>query len=310
LVKSKQKYLIVIGGPTASGKTSVAIQLANHFDTVILSCDSRQFYREMSIGTAKPTEAELAQAKHYFVNSLSIQEEYSVGDFERDALALLEQIYQEKDIAILAGGSGLFIRAVCEGLDEYPDVPLDIRTDLKTLFQQKGIEALQEELKFCDPTYYEQVDLQNHRRLIRALEVCRASGQPFSSFQNQEKPERFFQPIYILLDVEREQLYERINRRVDQMFETGLLEEARNLYPFRENTALQTVGYQELFDHFDGKITLEEAEELIKRNSRRYAKRQLTWFRKDDHWHRFSPTAVLDMTDFVKSKINLSENFN
>jgi len=298
------KFLVVIGGPTASGKTSVAIQLAQRLETVILSCDSRQFYREMSIGTAKPTAEELAQARHYFVNSLSIHEEYTVGDFEQDALALLEKIYEEKDVAILAGGSGLFIRAVCEGLNAYPEVPPEIRSDLEQLWQQKGIEALQDELQQCDPAYYEQVDLQNHRRLIRALEVCRASGKPFSSFQNQPKAERFFQPVYILLDVDRSQLYERINQRVDKMLEAGLVEEAFHLYPFREKTALQTVGYQELFDHFDGKITLDEAVERIKRNSRRYAKRQLTWFRKRLHWKRFSPEAVDDLVIFIKNKFS------
>ncbi len=298
------KYLIVIGGPTASGKTSVAIQLAQRLKTVILSCDSRQFYREMSIGTAKPTAEELAQAKHYFINSLSIREAYSVGDFERDALALLEKVYKKKDVVILTGGSGLFLRAVCEGLHNYPDVPTQVRADLETRWQQKGLEALQEELKQCDPDYYEQVDVHNHRRLIRALEVYRASGQPFSSFQNQPKAERFFNPIYIQLDVERSQLYERINQRVEQMLEAGLVEEARRLYPFRENTALQTVGYQELFEHFDEKSTLEEAVELIKRNSRRYAKRQLTWFRKRPHWERFSPEAVTDIIVFIEDRMH------
>lgn len=298
-----KKYLIVIGGPTASGKTELAIQVANHFDTVILSCDSRQFYREMNIGTAKPTAEDLARAPHYFINSLSIADSYSVGDFERDALALLEQIYTKKEVAVLVGGSGLFIRALCEGLDTYPEVPLSIRQEVEKKLEEAGIEALQEELAQLDPFYYQQVDIKNPHRLIRAISVCRVSGQPFSSFQKQEKSVRPFEPIYILVELDREVLYQRINQRVDKMMEQGLLEEARLLYPFRENTALQTVGYQELFDFFSGECSLSDAVDLIKRNSRRYAKRQMTWFRKDDHWTASSPADVSTILQFIQHKM-------
>jgi tRNA dimethylallyltransferase len=289
---SEKKQLIVIGGPTASGKTGVAIQLAQAFNTCILSADSRQFYREMSIGTAKPSPEELQQAPHHFINSLSIHDSYSVGDYERDALALLQELFQKKSKVILTGGSGLFIRAVCEGLDEFPDVPEETLKAITQLYENEGLSALQQRLKKLDPDYYQEVDLQNSRRLIRALSVCKASGRPFSSFRQGGKKTRPFQPFYISLEWERTQLYERINRRVDQMMAEGLLEEAQQLHPHRHLKSLQTVGYQELFDYFDGLHSLDRAVELIKQNTRRYAKRQLTWFRKRDHWHRFRVDQV------------------
>jgi tRNA dimethylallyltransferase len=298
-----KKYLIVIGGATATGKTSLSIRLAQHFNTEILSCDSRQFYREMTIGTAKPDSEEIAAAKHHFIDSLSIEEPYTVGDFEQDALQLLEKLYENTDVLILVGGSGLFIRALCEGLDEFPDVPLSIREELDHLFKEKGIEVLQNELKACDPEYYNQVDLQNPVRLIRALSIYRVSGRPFSEFRKQKKQGRFFEPIYILAEMDRALLYDKINRRVDLMLKNGLLEEARSLYPKKHLNALQTVGYQEFFEHFDGKISQEEAIELVKRNSRRYAKRQMTWFRKNDHWKGFSSSDVEGVIEYVNSKI-------
>lgn len=304
---AKRKYLIVVGGPTASGKTSVAIQLAQHYQTEILSCDSRQFYKEMSIGTAKPTPEELAQATHHFIDSLHITEKFTVGDYEKEALAVLEKIYQKKDIAIVTGGSGLFIRALCEGLDEFPDVPSSVRQDLEQVLQSKGISALQEELKIADPVYYQKVDIHNSVRLIRALSVCRVSGQPFSSFQNQVKPPRPFTPIYLLLDMDRKILYDRINRRVDLMLAAGLLAEAKQLYPQKHLNALQTVGYQELFEFFDGQLSETEAVELIKRNSRRYAKRQMTWFRKRPYWQRFAPSAVPQMRNHIDELISTEE---
>jgi len=279
-VKNNKKYLIVVGGPTASGKTGLGIRLAKHFDTEILSADSRQFYREMSIGTAKPTPEELAQAKHHFIDNLSIHDTYSVGDYEREAMVLLEKLFEKNDVVVMVGGSGFFIRAVCEGLDKFPKIPADIRGELNQLFENEGIASLQTELQQLDPEYYAQVDTQNPKRLLRALEVCRATGQPFSHFHNKEKPPRLFVPIYIGLDWDREILYERINKRVDAMIDKGLEEEARDLHELQHLTALQTVGYQEWFDFFDGKIDREEAIRLVKRNSRRYAKRQLTWFRK------------------------------
>ena len=209
------KYLVVIAGPTASGKTKIGIELANHFDTEILSADSRQFYREMTVGTAKPTKEELAQAEHLFVNNLSIHDEYSVGDYEKDALAALDEIYKEKDIAIMVGGSGLFIQAVCEGLNEFPEVSKEIREELTKTYEKHGIWMLQKELKEVDPEYYEFVDTNNHQRLIRALEIYRATGESYSSFRNQPKKERSFTPIYVVLDWNREELYARINLRVD-----------------------------------------------------------------------------------------------
>ncbi len=284
------KFLIVVGGPTASGKTGFAIRLAHHFDTVILSSDSRQFYREMSIGTAKPDAHELAQAKHYFIDSLSVEDAYSVGDFERDALALLEHLFRKKEVVILAGGSGLFINALCQGLDNFPEVPIAIRDEVEAEFEAKGIIFLQEQLQQLDPVYYEEVDLSNPHRLIRAIAVSRSSGRPFSSWRKGGSKERPFTPVYLQMNWDRATLYDRINQRVDLMLEAGLLAEAKSLYPKKNLTALQTVGYQELFEYFDGELDLAEAIELVKRNSRRYAKRQLTWFRRDGFWKKFHPT--------------------
>lgn len=301
-----QKHLIVIGGATASGKTATAIAVAKHFGTVILSADSRQFYREMSIGTAKPDELELSQVEHYFINSISVHDEYTVGDFEKQAMSLLARLFDVHDVCVLVGGSGLFIRALCEGLDEFPDVPKSIVERLEEEFQKDGIAALQSSLKHADPKYYEQVDLYNPQRLIRALSVIRATGLPFSSFRTQTKKERFFEPVYILLEHERTALYNRINQRVDEMMRSGLLEEARRLFPLRRLNALQTVGYQELFDHFDGKCSLEEAVEKIKQNSRRYAKRQITWFRKAEHWKAFHPEEFEDIVAYLDSKMVVS----
>lgn len=276
-----KKYLVVVCGATASGKTALAIHLAQAFKTEILSSDSRQFFQEMSIGTAKPDAEELAAAKHHFVDSISIHTPYNVGDFERDSIQLLNQLYQKHDVVIMAGGSGLYIRAVCEGLDHYPDIDPSIRPKLIEEFEQKGLEHLQEQLKNLDPVYYEQVDLSNHQRLIRALEICIGTEQAFSSFQTQKKANRDFEVIKVGIHWEREQLYKRINKRVNLMVKAGLETEVRNLYEHRTRNALQTVGYKELFDHFDQITTKNEAIELIKRNSRRYAKRQLTWFRKE-----------------------------
>lgn len=297
------KFLIVIGGATATGKTRVGIELANQFNTDIINADSRQFFKEMSIGTAKPTKEELSQAKHHLVDSLSVEENYSVGDFERDTLKILDEIYSKKDVAVLVGGSGLYIRAICEGLDEFPEIPKGLRAKLDNEILENGIESLQKELEEKDPDYYSKVDKKNPARLVRALSVIRASGQPFSSFLNQKKPPRPFIPIYILLEMPREALYERINTRVDLMMENGLLEEARGLYKFKNQTSLQTVGYQELMDFFDENRSLERAVEMIKQNSRRYAKRQMTWFRKRPVWNRFSPENSEEIIDFIKGKI-------
>ncbi len=302
-----QKHVIVIGGATATGKTAMAIRVAQHFQTEILSADSRQFYREMSIGTAKSNADELAQIPHHFINSLSVQSDFTVGDYESQALALLEKLFENKDVVVLVGGSGLFIRALCEGLDEFPEVPKTVIDDLEKKLAQEGIAALQSELKMLDPEYYDKVDLNNPHRLVRALSVCRVSGKPFSGFRTQEKRRRFFNPIYVLLELERSILYEKINYRVDEMMRTGLLEEARQLYPLRALNALQTVGYQELFDFFEEKCTLEVAVEKIKQNSRRYAKRQSTWFRKDPHWQAFEPEKTDDLIAYLEASVHSAD---
>ncbi len=301
---SKNKFLIVVGGATATGKTATGIHLAQHFETEILSCDSRQFYQEMTIGTAKPTAEELEAAPHHFINLLSIEEDYNVGDFERDAIKLLDKIFLEKDVALLVGGSGLFIRALCDGLDEFPKIPIEVKNEVQSFFEKEGLEALQDAVKTADPIYFKKVDQKNPVRLLRALDVIRTTGKPFSSFQNQKKKTRNFTPIYINVVMERAQLYDRINRRVDLMLEAGLLEEARSLFPHKEKNSLQTVGYQEFMNHFEGNTTLEEAIELVKRNSRRYAKRQMTWFRKEDHWGSFQANEIEKMIEYVKNKMN------
>ncbi len=282
---NQNKTLIVIAGPTAIGKTAVAIQLAQHFNTVILSADSRQFYREMSIGTAKPTDNELAAAKHYFIDSHSITEPFSVGDFEKQGMELLDELFRVHQTVILVGGSGLYIKAIGEGFDNIPDADAGVRERLNLELAEKGITHLQEKLKLADPNYYNQVDINNPQRVIRALEVFESTGNPFSSYRVSATNTRPFNIIKIALDMPRELLYNRINQRVDVMMEQGLLDEVRSLIPYRHLNALNTVGYSEIFDHLDGKITLDTAVEKIKQNTRRFAKRQLTWFRKDKDFH-------------------------
>ena len=300
------KVLLAVVGPTAIGKTALGIQLAKHFDTEIISADSRQFFKEMKIGTAVPSGEELNQAPHHFIQHKSIFEPYSVGDFEKDAIALLDNLYQKKDIAIMVGGSGLYVDAVISGLDEFPKVDPQIRETLNKELEDNGLESLQKELKQRDPEYYKTVDLENPHRLIRALEVCRAANKPYSSFLNQQKPERLFKSLYIGIDAPREVVYQRINSRVELMMEAGLLEEAKKLYPYKELNALQTVGYKELFEYIDGECSLEFAISEIKKNTRRFAKRQLTWLRKNESilWVPYDgkPEKVLQMvTDRLKT---------
>jgi len=273
--------LLVITGPTASGKTAAAIELAKHYKTVIVSADSRQFYREMSIGTAKPTDEELATVKHYFINSHSITENFTAGDYEKECLGLLNDLFKIHEVVVLVGGSGLFIKAVCEGFDNFPDAKPGGREKLNLEFNEKGIGHLQEKLKIADPEYYEQVDLNNPQRVIRALEVFETSGKPFSSYRKSDLSKRPFRVIKLGLNLPRAALYQRINQRLDDMVKQGLVEEARSLLPYRHLNALNTVGYSELFDYVDGKADLLTAIELIKQNPRRFAKRQLTWFGKD-----------------------------
>ncbi|MDB5011016.1 MAG: miaA [Mucilaginibacter sp.] len=287
------KTLIVIAGPTAIGKTATAIQLAQHFKTVIISADSRQFYREMSIGTAKPSAEELAAAQHYFISSHSLNESFTVADFEKQGLQLLDDLFKTKDAVILVGGSGLYIKAICEGFDDIPSAEPEIRERLNNEFSEKGISYLQEKLKIADPAYYAQVDIHNPQRVIRALEVFESTGKPFSSFRVANTKIRPFKIIKIGLDLPRDILYGRINRRVDDMIQQGLLSEAKSLLPYRHLNALNTVGYSELFDYFDGQSDLNSAVEHIKQNTRRFAKRQLTWFRKDKNINWFEANDQL-----------------
>ncbi|SCW63322.1 tRNA (adenosine(37)-N6)-dimethylallyltransferase MiaA [Mucilaginibacter sp. NFR10] len=299
------KTLIVVAGPTAVGKTAAAIKLAQHFNTVVVSADSRQFFREMSIGTAKPDESELAAAKHYFINSHSISESFSVGDFEKQGLALLDELFKVHDKVILAGGSGLYIKAICEGFDNLPVADISVREKLNQQLEREGITTLQKQLQQVDPDYYTQVDLNNPQRIIRALEVFETSGKPFSSYRNATVNKRPFNIIKLALDMPREKLYERINLRVDLMVKQGLIQEVKSLLPYRELNALNTVGYSELFDYFDGKTSLDEALLLIKQNTRRFAKRQLTWFRKDKDFVWFD-AGVPDIIDQMVKAIETS----
>jgi tRNA dimethylallyltransferase len=297
-----QKTLIVVGGPTAVGKTALGIRLANHFSTDIISADSRQFYRELAIGTAKPTAEELSQANHLFVNNLSLEDHYSVGEFEREVLIKLDELFKLHDTVIMVGGSGLFVRVIAEGLDEFPEIDKSIREELNEEMKEKGIVVLQERLKALDSETYHSMDIQNSQRLVRALEMCIGTGKPFSFFKNRPKPPRPFSVIQIGLNTEREVLYDRINTRVDLMITQGLVEEARQNLSFRNTYALRTVGYQELFEYFDDKISLEEAIELIKRNTRRFAKRQITWFKKEKGIAWFEPSDWSGILEFITSK--------
>lgn len=287
-----KKHLIVIAGPTAVGKTALSIDLATHFDCPVISADSRQFFKEMSIGTAKPTAEEMQDVPHYFVDQISIHNIYNVGQYERDAIACIETLFKEHDTLILVGGSGLYINAVLNGVDEFEEIPAEIREHLIKDFAEKGLPYLQERLKQLDEAYYNQVDLNNPQRLMRALEVCIHTGKPYSAFRTKEKKERSFQVIPLLINTEREQLYARINARVDTMMEKGLLEEVKGLYQHKHLNALNTVGYKELFDFLDHKINLQEAIDLVKQNTRRYAKRQLTWFNNQGDYETFAPTDL------------------
>ncbi len=299
------KFLIVVGGATATGKTDLAIRLAQYFDTEILNADSRQVYRELNIGVAKPSPLQLTQARHHFVGESSVNETYNSGIYERAALERLDQIFQERSCAILTGGTGLYIQAVCEGFHEFPSVDPAVRLDLENLYAASGIETLQKELALSDPVYYRQADIYNPMRLIRALEICRSSGAPFSSFQTKEKLDRPFTPLYFNLSLPREVLYGRTNQRVDAMMDSGLLEEARGLLPFKSLNALQTVGYQELFNYFDNLTDLPTAVNLIKQHTRNYAKRQFTWFRKKPHWQTIAPDDFDTVVEICKKSMNL-----
>lgn len=283
------KNLITIIGPTAIGKTALSIKLANHFNCEIISCDSRQFFKEMEIGTAVPSKEELASAPHHFIQNKSIFDNYTVGDFEREAISKLDELFETNDYAILVGGSGLYVNAILKGFDTFPEIDASVRSEIISNYEQFGIAYLQNKLQELDPNYFETISnenpqtLQNPQRLMRFVEVCIGSGKPYSSFLNQKQNVRNFSPIIIGLEAERQEMYDRINLRVELMMQNGLLEEARNLYSNRNLNALQTVGYRELFSYFDGEFTLDFAIEEIKKNTRRFAKRQLTWFKRTEN---------------------------
>lgn len=296
-----KKKLIIILGPTAVGKTDAAIKLATDLKTGIISADSRQFYKEMSIGTAKPTETQLATVKHYFINNLSINDDYSCGDFEREVIDKLTLLFEKNDSVVMVGGSGLFLKAVCEGIDEMPPEDKELRAKLNFQFQTEGLTNLLLQLQNLDPNYFNQIDHHNSQRIIRALEVCISTQKPYSSFRTGKIIKRDFEIIKIGLMLDRALLYKRINERVDIMLENGLENEAKLLYPYKNINALQTVGYQEFFDYFDDKITKEKAIDSIKQNTRRFAKRQMTWFNKDKEIHWMHPEDAEQIFNYGNS---------
>jgi tRNA dimethylallyltransferase len=283
------KHLIVLLGPTGVGKTGLSLELAEHFRAPIISSDSRQIYKDLPIGTAAPLPRELARVPHYFIGSLELTDYYSASLFEEEAIDLLSKIYDTNDVVIMSGGSPMYIDAVCKGIDEIPTVDPKLREDLKKRYETEGLDSIRAELKLLDPVFYNQVDLKNHKRVIHALEICLMAGKPYSSLRTNSVRQRPFQIIKIGLKRDREELYERINRRVDQMMEQGLLEEARKVHPLKHLNSLNTVGYKELFKHFDGEWSLDFAIEKIKQNSRIYSRKQMTWFKRDKDIQWFHP---------------------
>lgn len=305
------KYLITIIGPTAIGKTALSIKLANHFNCEIISCDSRQFFKEMAIGTAVPSKEELAAAKHHFIQNKSIFENYTVGDFEKEAIDKLNELYKTTNYAILVGGSGLYVDAVLKGFDYFPEIDGAVREEVSRNYEQFGIEHLQQQLEGLDKDYFDAIakenpqTLQNPQRMMRFVEVCIGTGKPYSSFLNQKKNKRNFTPIVIGLEADRQEMYSRINLRVDLMMQAGLLEEAEKLYPNKSLNALQTVGYRELFSYFDSDLTLDLAVEEIKKNTRRFAKRQVTWFKRTENTKWFDyKEDIREIIEFLNKKIS------
>jgi len=291
-------------GPTCVGKTDISIDLAEKFNCEIISADSRQFFSEMKIGTAVPSDSQLNKIKHHFIRFISAREYYSASLFERDVINLLPQLFKKNNVAMMTGGSGLYIDAVCNGYDDIPDVDPEARKKYIQLYENEGIESLRVALKVLDPVHYSKVDLKNYKRILRALEMCETTGRPYSSFLKNQKRERDFSIIRIGLERDREELYSRINSRVDEMIVSGLEEEARQLYPLRELNALNCVGYREFFEYFDGTITREKAIELIKRNSRRFAKRQMTWWGKDKDLKWFQADMSDEIIEYIKLRIS------
>lgn len=297
------KTLIVVVGATGSGKTDLSLHLATHFAAPILSTDSRQVYRGIPIGTAQPTAEQLAAVEHHFIASHELTDNFNCGEYETQALACLEALFRKHDVVVAVGGSGLYIQALCEGMDDLPQADEELRQSLMERLQGEGIESLLADLERLDPEYYAQVDRQNPSRVLRAVEVCLQTGKPYSSLRTGERRKRDFRIVKVGIDWDREMLYDRINRRVDMMIDEGLEAEARSVYHLRQLNSLQTVGYREMFEYFDGKISREEAIELIKRNSRRYAKRQMTWFRRDSEIRWFSPEEADAMLEFLENTI-------
>lgn len=294
------KTLIVILGPTGIGKTGLGLQVAKHYSTEVISCDSRQIFREMNIGTAVPDQKTLQEVRHHFIQTHSIHDYYNASKFEVEVLQLLEQLFEKHEVVVMVGGSMMYIDAVCKGIDDLPEVDPEIRNSLLERMDKEGIESLRTDLRYLDPTYYAEADLRNPKRILHALEICLMTGKPYSSFRTKKIKKRNFDIVKIGLNMDRVLLYQRIDRRVDEMFREGLVEEAKRLYPFRHLNSLNTVGYKELFDYFDEKTSLEEAREKIKANSHKYARKQLTWFSGDPSINWFSPgmeTTILEFLD-------------
>jgi len=300
----KNKHLVIILGPTGIGKTDLSISLAANYASEIISADSRQFYKELRIGTAAPTPEQLSEIRHHFVGQLSVNDYFNVSMFEIQALELLDTLFMKMDIVFLTGGSGLYIDVICYGIDEFPDIDQEIRDSLLKKYKEQGLESIRYELKRIDPLHYENVDLNNPNRILKALEIYYMTGKPYSDFLKQEKQERSFNIIKIGLNTDREVLYKRINRRVDGMIESGLVEEVKSLEQYRNTNALNTVGYKEVFQYLDGQLSLREATDLIRRNSRRYARRQLTWFRKDRDIKWFSPEDREHITEYINQQMD------
>ena len=297
------KYLIVIAGPTAVGKTDFCIKIAKKLQCEIISADSRQFYKELSIGTAKPSKQEMKGVKHHFIDFISVDQEFSAGKFELEVLRLLPELHNKNHLALLTGGSGLYIQAVCKGMNDIPEVDAKFREELYQELDVHGLQMLLEELRIKDPEYYRMVDQSNHQRIVRALEICRGTGLPYSSFRTDKHVTRDFDVIKIGLDRERGELFQRINQRVDTMFAGGLIDEVKNVLDRRHLNALKTVGYKEIFGLLDGEYDVEEATRLLKRNTRRYAKRQLTWFKKDPEFKWFHPDQMDEVLSYIKCRI-------
>lgn len=305
---ANKKFLIIIAGPTAVGKTATAIQIAKHFNTEIISSDSRQIFKELSIGVARPSDQELAEVKHHFIANKSIHDYFSAGEYEREVLILLERLFLSNDVVVLCGGTGFYINAILNGFDEMPKIDENIRLELNQRLLQFGIEPLQQQLKILDEDTYITIDIHNTQRVIRALEICIGTQQPFSSFKHKKSVQRNFIPIKIGLNISKEQLHHNINKRVEAMFESGFLEEAKSLFAYKQHNALQTVGYKELFDFLEHKTSLIDAVDLIKLHTRQYAKRQLTFFNKHKDYTWFEPKEIKKILDFINVERNIKND--